>query len=108
MFKSTQQKKLNNDFSCDLKIPNEEREITKELMTEESDFVQIDLSDLDKMMKWGEKFTEIKNKAERKSRENFAKTIAKRTNDIVGQFSNTDKPLSSLTDHLHQLSKGRG
>tara|TARA_B100000809_G_scaffold252915_1_gene288235 strand:+ start:2269 stop:4365 length:2097 start_codon:yes stop_codon:yes gene_type:complete len=48
------------------------------------------------------------NKAERKSRENFAKTIAKRTNDIVGAFSNTDKPLSSLTDNLHQLTKGIG
>lgn len=51
---------------------------------------------------------EKENKAERKSRENFAKTIAKRTNDIVGSFSNTDKPLSSLTDNLHQLTKGIG
>jgi len=46
------------------------------------------------------------NKAEKRSRENFAKTIAKATNDIVGEFSNTDKPLTTLTKNLEQLTSG--
>jgi hypothetical protein len=47
-------------------------------------------------------------KAETQSRKDFAKTLIKRTNDIVGRLSDTEKPLSTGVDMLGEFKDSLG
>jgi len=70
--------------------------------------LNVDTNDIEdaikKMFDGLEKVKREETAAEETSRAEFAKTIAKRTNDIVDSFSNTEAPLTSMTKNLETFS----
>jgi len=70
--------------------------------------LNVDTNDIEdaikKMFDGLEKVKREETAAEEVSRAEFAKTIAKRTNDIVDSFSNTEAPLTSMTKNLETFS----